>query len=157
MAGQSTPMDSTSGGVERAQPVGAELAWTSHPLKQSRRKSLLLAGVMALTGVAIYLNTGAVSWALGSMGLLALGVHDFVLPTRYRMTTEAAESRILGMRRTKRWSALRSHYADHNGVLLSPFPKPSRLDTFRGLYIRYSGNSDEVLAFVRDRLQGRNA
>ncbi len=148
-------MDSASGGVEQAQPTGAELAWTSHPLKQSLRKSLLLAGVLLLTGVAIYLNTGAVSWALGSMGLLLLGVHDFILPTRYRMTTEVAESRSLGYRRNKRWSALRSYHADKNGVLLSPFPTPTRLDTFRGLYIRYSGNKAEVLAFVRDRLKER--
>ena len=46
----------------------------------------------------------------------------------------------------------RSFYTDKNGVLLSPFIAPSRLENFRGLYITFDNNRDAVLDFVKEHV-----
>ena len=45
------------------------------------------------------------------------------------------------------------YYVDKSGVLLSPFIRPSRLENFRGLYVRFAGNKDEVMRIVSERIQ----
>jgi hypothetical protein len=52
----------------------------------------------------------------------------------------------------KDWSQFRSCYPDKNGILLSPFAHPSRLENFRGLYLMFEGNRDAVTACVKGRL-----
>ncbi len=52
----------------------------------------------------------------------------------------------------REWSHFRSFYPDKNGVLLSPFAKPSRLENFRGVYILFGENKDEILDFIRMRI-----
>jgi len=47
------------------------------------------------------------------------------------------------------WNTYRSHWPDRNGVLLSPFPRRSRLENFRGLFVRFENNREDVVAFVR--------
>lgn len=54
-------------------------------------------------------------------------------------------------------SMFRSFYPDKRGVLLSPFTRPSRLENFRGVYVRYDGNKDEVDAFVKEIFDKRKA
>jgi hypothetical protein len=50
------------------------------------------------------------------------------------------------------WTQFRSFYPDPNGVLLSPFAHPSRLENFRGIYLRYHGQADQVLRIVAERI-----
>ena len=50
------------------------------------------------------------------------------------------------------WSRYRSYYADKNGVLLSPFARPTRLENFRGKFIRFAGNRDRVMDIVRSKI-----
>jgi hypothetical protein len=53
----------------------------------------------------------------------------------------------------KKWSQYRSCYPDKNGVLLSPFVRPSRLENFRGTYIRFWNNREEVVSFVKTMIE----
>ena len=54
----------------------------------------------------------------------------------------------------KLWSDFRSFYADRNGVLLSPFARPSRLENFRGVYVRFGrSNRDEIRDFIRRKVR----
>jgi hypothetical protein len=62
------------------------------------------------------------------------------------------ESRFLGMTRRFTWDQFRSYYPDRNGVLLSPFVRPSRLENFRGFYLRFDGQSEDVLRVVKERI-----
>jgi hypothetical protein len=49
----------------------------------------------------------------------------------------------------KDWSIYRSCYPDKNGILLSPFVRPSRLENFRGIYLMFADNGEEVTRFVK--------
>jgi hypothetical protein len=136
-------------------PSTSVLTWVSHPLRQAHKKTALLVVVVGLTSLLIGWNTESVMWGVISAFILLLGVYDFIFPTHYRLTSVSAETRVLVIHRRKTWSVIRSYHPDPNGVLLSPFPTRSRLETFRGLYIRFADNRDEVLDFVRERLEER--
>jgi hypothetical protein len=57
------------------------------------------------------------------------------------------------VKRNKKWTEFRSYYKDKNGVFLSPFPRPTRLENYRGLYIRFSENEEEVMDFVSSHIE----
>jgi len=129
------------------------MRWVSLPIQDSPWKTLLLLVVVTATAVGVYLNTASEAWALFSVFILMVAVHDYVLPTTYRFTDDRVSSRILFLRRSKSWSGLRSYWVDANGVLLSPFPKRSLLEAHRGLYIRFAGADREaVVAFVERKI-----
>jgi hypothetical protein len=54
----------------------------------------------------------------------------------------------------KEWSYYRSYYEDKNGIFLSPFGKPSRLENFRGVYIRFgTGDRDLIIKIIKDKIE----
>ena len=80
-------------------------------------------------------------WAFGLYwGVLALilllGANlSFITPTRYELTPEGVTVQRFWGRVHYPWSRFRRVVQDRNGVFLSPFASPSRLDAFRGLYL----------------------
>ena len=136
--------------------AGAEetsVSWVSLPLQHAPWKGLVLALVVGATAAAVFLGTQSAGWALLSVVLLLAGVHDFLLPTTYQLSDEGASSRILWVRRHKPWSSCRSCWVDAHGVLLSPFPQRSRLESHRGLYLRFAGaDRQAVVRFVQSKV-----
>ncbi len=129
------------------------MRWVSLPIQYSPGKGLFLAVVVFATVSAVFLSTQSFAWTLFSVILLLFGVHDFVLPTTYQLTEEGVSSRILFYRRQKPWSFFRSCWVDSHGVLLSPFPRRSRLESHRGLYLRFAGaDRQAVVAFVKRKV-----
>jgi hypothetical protein len=152
-------MESTVGRADPNFPAATdraeseELEWVLHPVLHQHRKTALLAAVVALAALAIYFNTRSVTWGAVGALILLLGVHDYLLPTRFRLTVEGVEVRFFFFSRRRTWAQLKSFYADHNGVLLSPFARPSRLDTFRGIYVRFADNRERIMAYVKSRME----
>ncbi len=101
---------------------------------RNRRKLLFFVAVL----VAVPLVFG---WAFGLYwGVLAfvliLGTNlSFVTPTRYVFTQEGVTVHRFWGRIHHPWHRFRRVELDANGVFLSPFARPSRLDAFRGLYL----------------------
>jgi len=127
--------------------------WVSLPLQHAPWKGLVLVLVVAATAAAVFLGTGSPGWTLLSVILLLAGVHDFLLPTTYQLSEEGVSSRTLWYRRHKPWSFCRSYWVDAHGVLLSPFPGRSRLESHRGLYLRFAGaDRQAVVRFVQSKI-----
>lgn len=111
------------------------LRWRVHPAAARP----WLGAVVALAVLAL---SGA-SWAYGGslpLGVLALlllsgSLWPFFMPTTYRFTTWGVEQKRWPTLRRVPWAAFRRYQVDRRGVFLSPFPHPSRLDAFRGLYL----------------------
>ena len=128
------------------------LTWVSHPAADDPLYKFVL-----LVGLMLGISVGA-SWAFDQSGELLFGVLAFVLlflsmarfflPTRYHLTEDGLRVRFLGRKRHRPWSEFRNFYPYRIGVLLTPFPRPSRLDSFRGQFLRFNGNHDEVLEFI---------
>ncbi len=89
--------------------------------------------------------------------LFNAALYGFFFPTTYEVTPENVKIKYMFTSQEKEMSMFRSYYPDKRGVLLSPFSRPSRLENFRGIYLRYHDNKDEVDAFIKDLFEKRRA
>lgn len=128
------------------------LEWVSHPARESGRKTLLLVVFLLLVWISVYFWAGGF-WTFVAIILLAGSVSPYFAVTRYKFDANGVTVYKTFYKVQKRWSQFRSYYPDRNGVLLSPFREPSRLENFRGLYVRFSGNKDEVLDYISDNIK----
>jgi hypothetical protein len=135
--------------VDTVEDEGTVLAWTTHPLKRKPLAAALVTLFILVTGFLVYVVTE--SKAFGTLALVVLfaSLAKFYLPTKYRLTDKRIMVKSTTQTIYKNWSQFRSHYRDRNGVLLSPFVRPSRLENFRGLYLIFEQNRDEVMDFVK--------
>jgi len=103
--------------------------------------------------LSVYLTTFSILMTIISVFILSGAVAPFFLPTEYELTSDKIKVRFFFSQKEKEWSFCRSFYVDKNGVLLSPFERPSRLENFRGIYIRFDQNKDQVVKFVSARIK----
>ncbi len=128
------------------------LEWASQPARESTRKTLLLIGFLLFVWIYVYFWAGGF-WTLLAVVLLGGSVLPYFALTKYKLDPEGVTVFKTFYKVQKRWSQFRSYYPDKSGVLLSPFSQPSRLENFRGLYLRFSGNRDEVLDYVSQKIE----
>jgi hypothetical protein len=105
--------------------------------------------VIALGSVAA--GVGFSSPILGalSMCLLTASISEFLFPMHYRLTEDGVSMRGLLTRRKMAWRSVRRVARDDLGVKLSPLPRHSRLEAYRGIYLWFSGqNEAEVMASI---------
>ena len=129
------------------------LTWTSHPLRRNKRNTLLVILFVILAPVIVFFSTNSLFFLLLSLVILLGSLSSFFLPTTYEFSQERIKVKFFINTREMEWGKYRSFYVDKNGVLLSPFVKPSRLENFRGIYIRFEQNKDEVVNFIQQRIK----
>lgn len=131
------------------------LKWVTHPVKKSALISSLVVLFLLVVWLVVYLVTSSL-FLTGLSVLIMLGsLSSFFLPTRYELDQDKVRIRYFLSTREREWNAFRSFYVDKNGILLSPFPKPSRLENFRGIYVRFNQNKDHVVEFVKSKIQAK--
>ena len=133
----------------RAAFLGNLLEWRVHPLLDNRVRTALLAGVLVLVLAMVRLSYPEPTWIILAAVLLVGSLARYFFPTSYRLSEEGVEITFLGLRRIRPWSDFRSCHVGRTGVLLSPFPKPHRLEGFRGHYLLLGSRREEVIDFVR--------
>ncbi|UCC44186.1 MAG: hypothetical protein JSU65_13910 [Candidatus Zixiibacteriota bacterium] len=132
---------------------GEVLEWTTHPVKKRPVVALLVSLFIALVVVVVYYSTGTLLFALLGLVVLVASVARFYFPTTYRLSDCGVAVKTVTQTIKKDWLVYRSCYPDKNGILLSPFVQPSRLENFRGIYLIFEDNRDEVVEFVRKRIE----
>lgn len=75
-------------------------------------------------------------------------VEELFFPMRYRLTETEATARCLTRFKRMPWTAVNKCYVDRNGIKLSPFDRQTKLETFRGIFLRFN----DADGFTRDRL-----
>jgi hypothetical protein len=128
------------------------LRWSSHPLKRNAWVSILVVIFLFAVWSGVYLTTGNPLLLALSVVIMLGSLSSFFLPTRYELDDDKVKIIYLISMRERKWGTFRSYYVDKNGVLLSPFERPSRLENFRGLYIRFNQNKEQVVDFVKSRI-----
>jgi hypothetical protein len=74
----------------------------------------------------------------------------FWAPTRFELTQEGmAITGPLPLRQFRPWDQFRAFEVAGNGVLVTPFRQPSRLDNFRGVLLRTTDNREAVVDFLQ--------
>ncbi len=70
--------------------------------------------------------------------LLLSASSDYLFPLSYRTTIEGIEADTPTNKASLPWSAVRRCVLHRDGVLLTSLPAPSRLDAFRGVFLRFA-------------------
>lgn len=128
------------------------LEWSSFLAAENKTRMLLVTLFLLGLFAIIYVSFGSL-WFIVSMLLLGGSVAPYFAPTRYKMTEEEVEAFQFFHTTRKTWESFRSYYEDKRGVLLSPFDRPSRLENYRGLYLRFGDKRDEVMEYVKQRFK----
>ena len=133
-----------------APEVAAEtsISWKSHPAKESPWKTLVALLVILASGVVAttFMNSAGFG-ALASI-IMFFSLSKFFFPTTYTLNSNGVTVKTTTQTFTREWGRFNSFYADRYGVLLSPFARPSRLESFRGLYITFGANRNDVVAYI---------
>ena len=128
------------------------LRWSTHPVKRSTKISILVILFLFVIWFLVYLTTFSLLLTILSVVIMLGSLSPFFLPTYYELDNKKVKVKFFLNTKEKEWSMFRSFYVDKNGVLLSPFERPSRLENFRGLYVRFDQNKDDVLDFVKSKI-----
>ncbi|MCE9584784.1 MAG: hypothetical protein K8T20_20020 [Planctomycetes bacterium] len=125
-------------------PAPETLAWSAWPLRdegwRAVAKVLLVAGLVTL----FFLVFGELGWLAAV--LLPISLAKWFLPTWYQLGPDGVVVRFVGVSTRAPWARYRRFYAHSVGVHLSTFETPSPLDPFRGLFLRFRGNREAVVA-----------
>jgi hypothetical protein len=131
----------------------AVLRWSIHPVKRSTKISVLVTIFVLAVWFLVYLTTFSLLLTMLSVVIMLGSLSPFFLPTYYELDEKRIKVRFFFNTKEREWIAFRSFYPDKNGVLLSPFEGPSRLENFRGIYVRFNQNKEEVVDFVKSKIQ----
>ena len=132
------------------------LQWRCHPLRRKPWVSIKVSIFVILVGVLVYYATDN-SKAFATLALVVMfaSLAKFYFPTSYKLTERNVIVKTTTQTLTKDWSIYRSFHPDKNGILLSTFARPTRLENFRGLYLMFSENRNEVIEIVKDRINSK--
>lgn len=141
-----------SGGETAPAEKPADLEWTSQPVR-SRPVAGAVAGLfVVLCVVLVQYGFGDPVMTVFSAVVLVLSVAPFYLPTSYRIAEDTVTIRTPFSKKEKRLSLFRRLVTDRHGALLSPFDRPSRLDRFHGLNLRFeTRDRDRIIGYLEDR------
>ncbi|MDE0313739.1 MAG: hypothetical protein OXM61_02460 [Candidatus Poribacteria bacterium] len=134
-----------------------EISWRVHPLVENWKRSVLLMLFLSFILLFIYFGFQSIVVLLLSAILLVGPLYKYFLPFHYCCEIENLIVTTCCYKLERPWSMFRSYYVDKNGVLLSPFAKPTRLENFRGVYVRFGKHPpEEVVNYIRLKLNSES-
>ncbi|GIV21392.1 MAG: hypothetical protein KatS3mg023_3143 [Armatimonadota bacterium] len=134
------------------------LRWRVHLLREQPQKAWLAGAIMLLASALVGVAFRSAGMGLLALLLLWLATRDYWLPVHYAVDEQGARVRYLGAGFDIAWERVKYVTVTPDGVKLSPLPPRSRLEPFRGVYLRFAGNRDQVLeaiAFWRESTAGK--
>ena len=133
------------------QPIPKQ-TWRVHPLCENWTRSSLLLLFLLLLFSIVYWLFQSIFVAFLSAIFVVSSLYRYFVPFQYELHEGQLVITAPFYSLTKPWSDFRSFYVDNNGVLLSPFVQPSRLENFRGVYVRFGANRSEVVNFIKTKI-----
>jgi hypothetical protein len=142
---------------EKPSGDGEVLEWVCHPVRRRPLVSVAVTAFIVLVGVVVYLASSSNAITVLALVVLLVSLAKFYFPTVYQLNEKGVIVKTTTQKIFKEWSMYRSCYPDKNGILLSPFARPTRLENFRGLYVMFAGNAEQVTAFVKKRIGSKDS
>ncbi|MDD2332397.1 MAG: hypothetical protein PHI68_07080 [Candidatus Cloacimonetes bacterium] len=78
------------------------------------------------------------------MFLVIINLMPYFILTQYSLFEDRVEVRYLFLKISRKYEEFGCFYHDKHGIMLSTFKVPRRLDSFRGLSLRFSKSRIEV-------------
>lgn len=132
------------------------MKWTVHPARRDLTKTVLSTVFIVAFLVFVGIFYG-VFWSLFGLIVLLVSLHSYFFPTSYEANKEEIVIKNIFMTQRRRLREFRQVYVGKNGVLLSPFRRKTFLNQFRGVFLLLPEQREEVLSFLRARVEGSDA
>lgn len=116
---------------------------------QPKKRVVVVLVALACGLVATAWTQNIIIGAVGAVTVIASTIELFI-PCKFRLDEKGAHSQIGLSSYTLPWPDVKRELVDEEGIRLSPLEKPSRLDAFRGVYLRTPCNQEEVLVKIRE-------
>lgn len=130
-----------------------EISWRVHPLVENWKRSAILCIFLSAILAILYIGFKSIVVVMLSAMLLIGPLYKYFIPFHYNCGKESLLVKACCYKHERQWSSFRSSYVDKNGILLSPFPKPTRLENFRGIYVRFGKHPpEEIVNFIQNKL-----
>ena len=131
--------------------IDSSKTWTSHPLREEPlAKSVLLVLIILSVALIVGMSFQSITFAFLSLVLLTAAMSRYFFSTRYVLDAHGFTISHIGTRKYL-WTNFRRATIHPDGIFLSPFVKPHRLDTFRGQFLR-SKNPAEIYHVVQKHI-----
>lgn len=115
-------------------------AWERDPKR--RVVAVVAALAAALIGFVVMHH---VLFSIIGVTVIVVSTAELYFPVKYTLNENGAKQKCGFSVSEITWDKVARLEERADGVRLSPFDKPHRLDAFRGLFLRYSGNKDAIL------------
>jgi len=139
--------------VSAPTPTGAELSlpyrWRVWLAREQFIKAIVTLLVVLIAAGGAALLTSSLAVALAVFFALIGATRDFFFPLTYTLDHLGASVRGAGIDQAIPWDKVRTVYRDGSGLKLSPLARPSRLEAYRGVYLRWGSNREQVETLVR--------
>ncbi|RKX21049.1 MAG: hypothetical protein DRP35_05035 [Candidatus Zixiibacteriota bacterium] len=124
------------------------LKWTVHPVKRRPLISIAVTFFIFLIGYIVNYSTQSQWFTILALVVLFGSLSKFYFPTIYELNNKMIIIKTTTQTLKKEWQLYRSYYPDKNGVLLSPYSEQTRMENFRGIYLMFEKNKDDVLKYI---------
>lgn len=121
--------------------------WASQP---SRRWTVLVFALLA--AVIGYLLLQNVVAAFVGFAAVMLSTAEFWLPLRFKLDESGASSRCGISETAIEWANIKRAVLSVEGIKLSPHEVEKATSPFRGVFLRFAGNREQVVEAVRKRV-----
>jgi hypothetical protein len=117
-----------------------------NPLRSGAAIVFLLVVVWAIA------SAFGTEWFFVSAIILILFLAGYFFPTHYLLDSQAVSARGLFSRKKRHWSGLKKYEVGNKGIHLSPYARPSKLESLRGIYLPFGTKREEILRFVKEKM-----
>jgi hypothetical protein len=130
-------------------PENEIVRWDSWPCRDEPvGKTALLIAIILITATI----AGMVDPVAGPLAavLLFIILGPYFIRTRYEVSAAGVRKQFPLFNRNRSWDTYKRYVALRDGIFLGTFEQPSRLDSFRGDFLRFTAATDRaaVLALV---------
>ncbi len=130
-----------------------EIIWKEHLLKKEPKKAFYVTVFLIILTILISIIFKSILLGIICLLVLFISIVKFFFPTEYKLQENLVEINFLGFSKRHKWQEFKGVHLCETGVLLSPFPQPHRLDTFRGVYLLCKDNKMEVYEYAKQKIQ----
>ena len=121
---------------------GEKVEWVSFPAKDEGR--VKTAGLFLLMLLTAFAMTVVIDLAhgLAAFLLLFLSMNRYFFPSKFSVSDMGVDMSFVVFSRHRNWRDYARYRMSSEGVFFSPFAQPSRLDSFRGDFLKFSPETD---------------
>lgn len=129
-----------------AEPI---LSWKVHLVREEPGKLFLILPVLIFSLLTCYFMFRSPLFLAAVLFMFLSSLADYLFPIEYEISAKGASARTKLGTTFIEWNRVRRCYVDSHGIKLSPLPARSRLENYRGVYLRFGDRREEVIETVR--------